>query len=107
MKERGTPVLNSDDFILFAGHSAKAKLNNVPGNDILKKLDPVGTHVLTRSLLHGDGDFVRTWWYMKLEGNEPTDLSVEVTFDMLLDDYNKLARIRMTGEGTWEVVVDA
>jgi hypothetical protein len=102
---KATPVCNTADFLLFVRHSAKANLHQIPNMATLDQLDPVGTHVMYRSLMHGDGDFVRTWWYLKLE-NKDADHPVSATFDMVWDDYNKLPKITLGEDGEWMVVTD-
>jgi hypothetical protein len=100
----GTPVSNTDDFQSMVLDSVKAKFPRIPSNEVLKKLDPMGTHVVTRALIHGDGDFVRTWWYVKLTENPATDL-FEVVLDMTWENFNSLPQIRMSADGeNWEVV---
>lgn len=100
---KGQPVANTTDFQSMVMDSVKAKLQNLPPNDVLKKLDPVGTHVLYRALMHGDGDFVRTWWFVKIEGQ---DDAAEVVFDMTWKNYNRLPQIVLDEDGEWKVVTD-
>lgn len=97
------PVANTDDFKMFVRNAVRAKLLAIPPIAVIDKLDPNGTHVVHRQMIHGDGDFVRTWWYVKLVDNPPDKL-VSVVFDMRLEDYNTLPRIEMHDDGEWAVV---